>query len=175
MNIIDCGYFVAYTLPGKIEWDVIENWDTPLHRDIDVLSLDKLNAIVAEKDGLISGEKALEAIQQGKRVLYSGYGEQDWDTALNCNLGVFLNHDKFPDFSFKIVPRTIKLEIEVPAPFEPKIGEKYWYLSNATRQGYEFNIYNNFECDDRAMNFGAYRTEEDVKKVVEQLRKIKAQ
>ena len=71
MNIINCGYFVAYALPRKIEWDVIENWDTPLHRDIDVLSLNKLNALVTEKDGFISGVDALRALADGE-----GEGEE---------------------------------------------------------------------------------------------------
>ncbi|EKU56660.1 hypothetical protein ACINWC323_2694 [Acinetobacter sp. WC-323] len=64
---------------------------------------------VEVEQGLISGAEALKAMMAGKRVLYSGYGRKDWDTALNCNLGVFLKHEKFPDFSFKIVPRTINI------------------------------------------------------------------
>lgn len=71
---------------------------------------------------LISGAEAHQALLAGENVQYSGYGEQYWDTALNCNIGVFLNHEKFPDFKFRIVPRTIKLDLEIPAPYKAKIG-----------------------------------------------------
>ncbi|MDI9751178.1 hypothetical protein QM274_02840 [Acinetobacter baumannii] len=77
---------------------------------------------VKKDPALISGAEAHQALLAGENVQYSGYGEQYWDTALNCNIGVFLNHEKFPDFKFRIIPRTIKLELEIPAPYKAKIG-----------------------------------------------------
>ncbi|MDS7929267.1 hypothetical protein RMB13_07215 [Acinetobacter sp. V102_4] len=71
---------------------------------------------ITQDPALISGADAHQALLAGENVQYSGYGAQDWDTALNCNIGVFLNHEKFPDFSFRIVPRTIKVNSELPKP-----------------------------------------------------------
>lgn len=126
---------------------------------------------ISQDPSLISGAEAHQALLAGENVQYSGYGEQYWDTALNCNIGVFLNHEKFPDFKFRIVPRTIKLELELPKPFEPEYGERYWYLDTSMERGYHF--VECFEDDDVWCQFGAYHTEAEVKQVVEQLRKIR--
>lgn len=120
----------------------------------------------AKDPALISGAEAHKALLAGENVQYSGYGEQYWDTALNCNIGVFLNHEKFPDFKFRIVPRTIKLELELPKPFEPKDGEKYWIISDDYENGYTSSTY-------PRVTIGAWKTEEEIKQVVEQLRKIR--
>ncbi|WP_228266321.1 hypothetical protein [Acinetobacter baumannii] len=127
-----------------------------------------------EKDpALISGADAHQALLAGENVQYSGYGEQYWDTALNCNIGVFLNHEKFPDFKFRIVPRTIKVELELPKPFEPKVGEEYFYINSGRESGFAKKLHDGKKLDYMATQFGAYRTEEEIKQVVEQLRKIR--
>ncbi|WP_407561706.1 hypothetical protein [Acinetobacter baumannii] len=127
-----------------------------------------------EKDpALISGADAHQALLAGENVQYSGYGEQYWDTALNCNIGVFLNHEKFPDFKFRIVPRTIKVELELPKPFEPKVGEEYFYINSGRESGFAKKLHDGKKLDYMATQFGAYRTEEEIKQVVDQLRKIR--
>ena len=61
----------------------------------------------------------------------------------------------------------------MPDPFEPKIGEIYYFINSSNLKGYGFNKFSN-DGDDECLTFyGAWRTEEDVKKVVEQLRKLK--
>ncbi|WP_109067506.1 hypothetical protein [Acinetobacter baumannii] len=122
---------------------------------------------------LISGAEAHQALLAGENVQYSGYGEQYWDTALNCNIGVFLNHEKFPDFKFRIVPRTIKVELELPKPFEPKVGEEYFYLNSGRESGFAKKLHDGKKLDYMTTQFGAWRTEEEIKQVVEQLRKIR--
>ncbi|WP_336143898.1 hypothetical protein [Acinetobacter sp. 102] len=122
------------------------------------------------EQGLISGADALKAMMEGKRVLYSGYKNQDWDTALNCNLGVFLKHEKFPDFSFKIVPRTIKLELEIPACGRNyKHGQFIWILNSLEPNEYCSVILD--ESDELPAYW--WETEEEIKQVVAALRGIK--
>lgn len=134
----------------------------------------EIRSIKNSKDpALISGADAHKALLAGENVQYSGDGgEEHWDTALNCNIGVFLNQEKFPDFSFKIVPRTIKLELEIPKPFEPKNGDFYYCLSPFNANGYvRYKKEDNYKLE--YGQFGVWRTEEEVKQVVEQLRKIR--
>lgn len=119
------------------------------------INLDELRQLVTaapiQDQGLISGAEALKALLAGENVHYSGYGEQDWDTALNCNIGVFLKHEKFPDFSFKIVPRVIKLELEIPAPYKAKIGgrDDTSFVLNVGRHQY---LYQNEDDYTKARN-----------------------
>lgn len=121
---------------------------------------------------LISGAEAHQALLAGENVQYSGYGEQYWDTALNCNIGVFLNHEKFPDFKFRIVPRTIKVELELPKPFEPEEDCHVYILDDGKTDGYRRYSYE--VHGDKGNTFiGIWRTEEEIKQVVEQLRKIR--
>lgn len=122
---------------------------------------------------LISGADAHKALLAGENVQYSGDGgEENWDTALNCNIGVFLNQDKFPNFKFRIVPRTIKLELELPKPFEPKEGDTFYYLTDGEECGF-VKCEHDWTFDPKELNFVAWRTEEEIKQVVEQLRKIR--
>ncbi|HCQ9970233.1 TPA: hypothetical protein OMQ72_003214 [Acinetobacter baumannii] len=103
---------------GKEKWII-----SSLNHDEDYYAtLKPIEKSQPQDPALISGAEAHKALLAGENVQYSGYGEQYWDTALNCNIGVFLNHEKFPDFKFRIVPRTIKLELEIPAPYKAKIG-----------------------------------------------------
>ncbi|MEF0181578.1 hypothetical protein PXZ69_06345 [Acinetobacter baumannii] len=126
----------------------------------------------AKDPALISGAEAHQALLAGKNVQYSGYGEQYWDTALNCNIGVFLNHEKFPDFKFRIVPRTIKVELELPRPFEPEEDCHVYILDDGKTDGYRRYSYE--VHGDKGNTFiGIWRTEEEIKQVVEQLRKIR--
>lgn len=133
----------------------------------------KLIPIAKPQDpALISGAEAHQALLAGENVQYSGYGEQYWDTALNCNIGVFLNHEKFPDFKFRIAPRTIKVELELPKPFEPEEDCHVYILDDGKTDGYRRYSYE--VHGDKGNTFiGIWRTEEEIKQVVEQLRKIR--
>lgn len=118
------------------------------------------------EQGLISGADALIAIGKGERVQYSFDDDKFWQNDI-ANL-------KITDFGgghyeFRLKPRTIKLEIEIPAPFEPKVGDKVFVLHGARKSGYqEFKHEDGFEYP-----LGAYYTEDEIKKVVAALRGIK--
>lgn len=74
---------------------------------------------------------------------------------------------------FYLKPSTITLNnIEVPAPFEPKVGEEYWMVCSNEDRGYGHNDFESVSEDERWMQFGAWRTEEEIKQVVAALRSI---
>jgi hypothetical protein len=114
---------------------------------------------------LISGKEALIALANGEDVECRAY-EKNWINANNNNhsLGLFFDDS----FQFRLKPRTITInEIEVPAPFEPKEGEIYWYLTDS-RCGYGC-IENKEGC---RVGIAAWRTEEEIKQVVAALRQV---
>ncbi len=73
-----------------------------------------------EKDpALISGADALDALKAKKEVEYCGEGLNDsWLSAETLPVVYFLTDS----FRFRLKPQTIKLELEIPAPYKAKIG-----------------------------------------------------
>ncbi|MDC4759430.1 hypothetical protein NQ840_07885 [Acinetobacter baumannii] len=117
---------------------------------------------------LISGADALRALADGKEVEYR-YGTS-WESVTgNQILITAITGDKF---EFRLKPQTIKVELELPKPFEPKDGDIYWFITCRTEKGYSCRNHK-ARHGDSGMQFGAYRTEAEVKQVVEQLRKIR--
>ena len=73
-----------------------------------------------------------------------------------------------PRYEFRLKPRTITINgIEVPAPFEPKEGEIYWYLTDSS---YGYGCVENKECC--RVGIAPWRTEEEIKQVVAALRQV---
>ncbi|MFW2152838.1 hypothetical protein [Acinetobacter gyllenbergii] len=73
---------------------------------------------------------------------------------------------------FRLKPRTIKLEIEIPAPLsdaEQMKGQVY-YLNDGFPDGYALM---ELDPNDTPFTIGAWRTEEEIKQVVAALRGIK--
>ncbi len=128
---------------------------------------------------LISGADALRALADGKEVEYfSPEYSKEWksirELTTGFDIGHFLNDDhEDDDYKFRLKPQTIKLEIELPKPFEPKEGDIYWFLSPFYSTGYDHCTFANDSSDKLHVQYGAYRSEDDVKKAVEQLRKIR--
>ena len=126
---------------------------------------------------LISGKEALIALANGEEVEY--WCETDpsiqkrWTPIKSLNeykLSYFLE-DK-PRFEFRLKPRTITLNgIEVPAPFEPKDGDKFFYLNDGEEVGYIVCTHD-WGFDPSGLNFGAWRTEEEVQQVIAALRQV---
>ena len=115
---------------------------------------------------LISGKEALIALANGEEVECRAY-EKNWINANNKHHPLSLFFDD--SFQFRLKPCTIYLNgIEVPAPFEPKIGDDVFYLNDTNKHGY---------CEDShdigySYNYGAWRTEEEIKQVVAALRSV---
>ncbi|MCB8770143.1 hypothetical protein [Acinetobacter soli] len=140
------------------------------------LTLPQLRDLVVKhrkQTGLISGADALRALADGNQVealVEFELGLKKWHDARDLPICDVLRNG----FDFRLKPRTVKLEIEVPAPFEPKEGDSFWILSTNYDCGYiEIFVYRNDEQGKRLSQFGTWRTEAEIKIVVEQLRKIK--
>ena len=116
---------------------------------------------------LISGKEALIALANGDEVEWR-HPERDWFKAPQCGMRT---QDFFSGvYQFRLKPRTITINgIEVPAPFEPKEGEIYFYLNPHAHAGYGPNTTIEWR---KYLQFGVWRTEEEIKQVVAALRSI---
>lgn len=77
-----------------------------------------------------------------------------------------------PRYEFRLKPRTILINgIEVPAPFKPKEGDRFWFISSNWTDGYSFGDFSE-KNHVHLTQFGAWRTEEEIKQVVEALRQV---
>lgn len=113
--------------------------------------------------------EAAEAHLEGHPVQFMLANGDFIDITSDTTLGIF---EKDGGYSFRLKPQTIKLELELPKPFEPKEGDIYWFITCRTEKGYSCRNHK-ARHGNSGMQFGAYRTEDDVKKAVEQLRKIR--
>ena len=134
------------------------------------LTLPQLRDLVAQskstEQGLISGADAKLAWAKGEDVqLRPKTPSETWeDLSGKHSLDIF---EQVISYDFRLKPKTIKLELEIPAPFELKEGEKAYRLAPAIPCGYtEFY----FEEDEYEHQFGAWRTELEIKQVVAALR-----
>ena len=69
-----------------------------------------------------------------------------------------------PDFEFRIRPKTVTLTYDVPKPFKPEIGEQYWFVDCDKPS---CTLYGESQYDFNMVSMGAYRTKDDVIKVIE--------
>lgn len=116
---------------------------------------------------MISGKEAKLAWAKGEDIEYNVMGE--WGKLGGSTpLSIF----ERIDVGFRLKPRTISINgIEVPAPFEPKEGDRYLYLNNNSYYGFGCREYSE-DDEDYKTQFGAWRTEEEIKQVVEALRNV---
>ncbi|MDK2131107.1 hypothetical protein OW666_19820 [Acinetobacter baumannii] len=116
---------------------------------------------------LISGAEALRALADGKEVEYLEVSGK-WRDAKFLTANVLL----VGDFSIRLKPQTIKVELELPKPFEPKEDCYVYILDDGKTDGYR--LYSYEVHGDKGNTFiGTWRTEDEIKQVVEQLRKIR--
>ena len=118
---------------------------------------------------LISGEEAKLAWANGENIelCYKQHEEENtWFLLLSTDPLSTFDRD---DFLFRLKPCTIKINgIEVPAPFEPKEGDVVWHIFPTLEKGYGWC----HENGDQMTQFGAWRTEEEIKQVVSALRSV---
>ncbi|EHU2651538.1 hypothetical protein AZG96_RS15535 [Acinetobacter baumannii] len=127
---------------------------------------------------LISGADVPALIKKGESVqfrsVFNVQGGGEWQD-LNLerdeeefSLGDLIN----TRFEWRLKPQTIKLELELPKPFEPKEDGYVYIIDDYQVSGYR-KYYFEVE-DDKELSFiGVWRTEDEIKQVVEQLRKIR--
>ena len=116
---------------------------------------------------LISGEEAKVAWAEGVTVQVATGADQFRTLVSSDDLGIFDRGNYF-----RLKPRTITINgIEVPATFNPKEGEVFYYINDYSEDGYDWanscsNLFNN------TVWIGKWRTEEDIKQVVAALRSV---
>ncbi len=125
---------------------------------------------------LISGDVALANVHKCiVQYLHDDEPYGRWTTITDhfwsqYHLGMFLDPDT--KFKFRFKPQTIKLELELPKPFEPEEDCHVYILDDGKTDGYRRYSYE--VHGDKGNTFiGIWRTEEEIKQVVEQLRKIR--
>ncbi|EPF6070960.1 hypothetical protein MQ669_003610 [Acinetobacter nosocomialis] len=117
---------------------------------------------------LISGADALRALADGKEV--EGFSEEneEWIPIVYFSVQEVVNGL----YKFRLKPQTIKLELELPKPFEPEEDCHVYILDDGKTDGYRRYSYE--VHGDKGNTFiGIWRTEDEIKQVVEQLRKIR--
>lgn len=121
---------------------------------------------------LIGGEEAIIAVYRGEQVQFRGTDEKVWWNMEGENWEVKdFRDDKY---EFRKKPKTISVTLELPESFHPKFGEVYWYVTPSSNRGYDNTTLDGDTLDHNYTQFGAYRTEEDVIKVRDAFRKLKA-
>lgn len=118
----------------------------------------------AQEQGLISGADALRALADGKEVQCTITGKNDWTKDIYGIQPYYFLGGGVGQFQFRLKPRTIKLELKIPAPFEPSECEEFYVLSSVQPTGYIRT-----HLKSHAL-LGAWHTEEEIKQVVEVLR-----
>lgn len=130
------------------------------------LTLPQLRELVSKSKNeqvLISGADALRSLADGKEVEFK-HDTQGWVPCLGLNIEQVVGGL----YQLRLKPRTKKIELEIPEPFEPKVGEKYWYLKPNAKDGFDWALYHGDSTDFNQL--GAWRTEEEIKQVVAALR-----
>ncbi|HGF8498331.1 TPA: hypothetical protein ACJB9M_001295, partial [Acinetobacter baumannii] len=127
---------------------------------------------------LISGAEALRALIDGHEVQGRLENQVQW-TDINPKSDDTLVKSFLTEKNrigircyFRFKPQTIKLELELPKPFEPEEDGYVYIIDDYQVSGYR-KYY--FEVkDNKELSFiGVWHTEEEIKQVVEQLRKIR--
>lgn len=126
-------------------------------------------------ENLISGKEALIALANGDGLQYR-FPDGIWldfTNNLNSKGSSLRVVDLLNDYAaFRLKPRTIKIgDVDVPAPFDPKGGDVVWYMDGSEGRGYSYmDSYSKLDTKDDF--FGFWRTKEEIKQVVDALRKL---
>lgn len=121
---------------------------------------------------LISGKEALIALANGENVEFEVPSQKEWRNIKSdsWDLDIILNN-KF-GHKFRLKPRTITINgIDIPAPFEPKEGEWFYFIKADSENGYSSRKLHD-DTPKYLTLLGAWRTEEEIKQVVAALRQV---
>ena len=122
---------------------------------------------------LISGKEALIALANDQDVEYmdtsNTFKSLGWGNAFGLETNLFFS-DRF---KFRLKPRTITINgiEEVPATFNPKEGEVFYYINDYSEDGYDWTNY----CSNLFNNtvwIGKWRSEDEIKQVIAALRSV---
>lgn len=153
-------------------------WSREQPQEQGLISGDEKTIKVNGLDFLIEGKDALRSALDGNDIQLSlePWEVNSWsdfnpteDEASTKAFFTGLSSDGQKVF-FRLKPRTIKIELEIPSPFEPSLNEEYFYIHSCLDTGYAVAQFEDIEADYKLMQFGAWRTEEEIKQVVAALR-----
>ena len=114
---------------------------------------------------LISGKEAKLAWINGEQLQVVHVTHKVWEDLNDKHpLDVFTSNK----YIFRLKPRTTINGIEVPAPFEPKVGDEYWFIADYTSHGYS----DTQEGTGINSSIGKWKSEEEIKQVVAALRSV---
>jgi len=143
-------------------------WDTESDACVDAHDIKPINQ--PQDPSLISGAEAKLAWAKGIDIQIKNVNCVNWydlDES-KYNLDIF-DHVRVV---FRLKPQTIKVELELPKPFEPVEDCHVYILDDGKTDGYRRYSYE--VHGDKGNTFiGIWRTEDEIKQVVEQLRKIR--
>lgn len=153
----------------------IANSLTPITQPQDPALISGADAeLVAQAKKFITSDhlnrfEAAEAHLEGHPVQFMLANGDFIDITSDTTLGIF---EKDGGYSFRLKPQTIKVELELPKPFEPKEDCHVYILDDGKTDGYRRYSYE--VHGDKGNTFiGIWRTEDEIKQVVEQFRKIR--
>ena len=159
--------FLFANVDGVIGAEGIGNADFFNSNSAKEITLPQLRDLVAQskkEQGLISGADALRALADGKEVEYFT------DKWVGCDSKQLVVSWYLDDvYQFRIKPNTVKIEIDIPKPFEPNVGDKVYFIDCDTKRGYSSDIIGQ-GCDPGWIQFGAWKSEDEIKQVVSALR-----
>ena len=130
---------------------------------------------------LISSKDALIALANGDEVEFENPFRNTWVdiksltiTEIEGGYYICSDDDTKVKTQFRLKPRTIMIgNIEVPAPFEPKNKEVCFYFDYLEDCGFSELLFDSKnKAHHKFIQFGAWRTEKEVKQVVAALRQI---
>ena len=125
-----------------------------------------MKPIKPTEQGLISGADALRALADGGDVDANHVDFGYWFDARNLNVTDF-----FDDVhTFRLKPSNIKIEIEIPKTFKPKVGDCFYVICPTSSTGYTKVFADNEENLECFTKLGAWRSSEEIKQFVEALR-----
>ncbi len=118
---------------------------------------------------ILTGKEALIALANGEEVELQATGDMNWYDSTQWTVRELLCFKG----RFRLKPRAIAINgIEVPAPFEPKEGDKYYYIDSNRKICYGWDNNDCETMDENRVAFGVWRTEEEIKQVVAALRQV---
>ncbi|WP_228158272.1 hypothetical protein [Acinetobacter baumannii] len=168
--------FKKGTIAKVIELQLYDEIHIDVNGDNRWCSPDILKLVDKKDPALISGDVALANVHKCiVQYLHDDEPYGRWTTITDhlwsqYHLGMFLDPDT--KFKFRFKPQTIKLELELPKPFEPEEDCHVYILDDGKTDGYRRYSYE--VHGDKGNTFiGIWRTEDEIKQVVEQLRKIR--
>ncbi|MDI3236753.1 hypothetical protein [Acinetobacter ursingii] len=145
------------------------------HKDYIELTLPQLRELVAQsklkEQGLISGAEAKLAWAKGEYIQLRDKKDSNRDNWIDVFPTLMISaFDADEYYEFRLKPRTVKLEIEVPACGKNyKVGQLIWILNSLDPREYCSVVLD--ESDDLPAYW--WEKEAEIKIVVEQLRKLK--